>query len=1039
MADSITTKFTVEGEQAYTQAISRINKAYRSLDTELNAVMASMGKQATEQEKAAAKVQILTKQLDKQKTAVSELETHLDKQKQKLQESAVALEKAKSQHEDNSKEVLAAQAAYDGWSAAVEETQGKLNTATANVTRLTNEIDSLQDEVSGAAQKERDLAAAQKKQAEASEAAAKEIAFYAEHLNKALNKTVAFAAAAGSAAIALGTKVVTAYGEMEQAVGGAEAVFGEYANQLIKTSQTASRTLGTSQAEYLAVANKMGALFQGSGLSVERSMELTTQAIERAADAASVMGIDVSSALEAVTGAAKGNYTMMDNLGVAMNATTLEAYRLEKGMETAFSKMSNAEKAELALSYFFERTAKYAGNFKRESAETIEGSLNSLSASFKSFVAGLGDPSADIQQMTEDVADAFVNVVDNVAPVIKQAARSIPNVLDTITAKTGGLNVSLNGLLTPLKAIAITGGTLVVGIKALNGLSSLAKQAKNISETAPAIGNLITSLSSPQIAITTAAVIGAVGAFALLATTVDDVRKQTDEYYRSAAESAAQTRILSRNLEELRDNYDTAVSSAKETEEESLALLSIYERLSQKTNRTAGETAQLKEVSKQLAETIPELSEAYNTQTGLLDANADSIEKLIRVKAQEAEANALLEKAVEAQVNYNKALKNQQEIADKIAAAKARIAEIDTGSVFKGFEQSRLESDLQQMQIAYAKAQIVTEQYATEVEDVTGQLNTLTEATETNTAATQENSTETAAAAEEISEAMEEIQEAYEKTWEAARNSLDSQIGEWDKIENKTKTSIEEMIAAKESQIAYLQNYTANFQALTSRNIEGINELAATFTDGSLESAAALEALSTATDEEVTQVIASMRQTGELKDILATNFADANTAALGQLTPEEFRRAGENCGQGYANGISSKEAEVQSAARRLAKAGQVTICRIDQIASPSKAYAKLGAYDGEGFANGLISGVDRVKSAAATLSDAAFSSVSKASAALGNIPMGGTAANASSTSVAYGGITLNVYGSAGQDINALAEIVMSKIQMEVTRREAAFA
>ena len=50
----------------------------------------------------------------------------------------------------------------------------------------------------------------------------------------------------------------------------------------------------------------MVALFQGSGVSVERSMELTTLAIERAADAASVRGIDGCAALGGVTGAAKG-------------------------------------------------------------------------------------------------------------------------------------------------------------------------------------------------------------------------------------------------------------------------------------------------------------------------------------------------------------------------------------------------------------------------------------------------------------------------------------------------------------------------------------------------------------------------------------------------------------------------------------------------------------------------------------------------------------------------------------------------------------
>ena len=72
-------------------------------------------------------------------------------------------------------------------------------------------------------------------------------------------------------------------------------------------------------------------MFQGSGLDQQRSLDLSVQAMQRAADVASIMGIDQADALEAVTGAAKGNYTMMDNLGVAMNATTLGAYAQAQG------------------------------------------------------------------------------------------------------------------------------------------------------------------------------------------------------------------------------------------------------------------------------------------------------------------------------------------------------------------------------------------------------------------------------------------------------------------------------------------------------------------------------------------------------------------------------------------------------------------------------------------------------------------------------------------------------------------------------------
>lgn len=225
---------------------------------------------------------------------------------------------------------------------------------------------------------------------------------------------------------------VNAYAELEQNIGGSEAVFGEYAKAVQGYAADAYKTMATTQSDYLATANKMGALFQGSGLTAQRSMELTTMAMQRAADMASVMGIDTQSALDAVTGAAKGNYTMMDNLGVAMNATTLDAYAMSKGYETAFNKMSNAEKAEIAMQYFFEKTSKYAGNFEREATETISGSLGQLTAAVQTWVAGLGNASADVTHLTQNIVDAFNSVVANVTPVVQNIISQLPVVVQAV-------------------------------------------------------------------------------------------------------------------------------------------------------------------------------------------------------------------------------------------------------------------------------------------------------------------------------------------------------------------------------------------------------------------------------------------------------------------------------------------------------------------------------------------------------------------------------------------------------------------------------
>ena len=54
------------------------------------------------------------------------------------------------------------------------------------------------------------------------------------------------------------------------------------------------------------------------------------------------------------------------------------------------------EKAEVAMQMFFENTEQYAGNFARESTQTISGSIGLLQAALGSFTAGLGNANADI-------------------------------------------------------------------------------------------------------------------------------------------------------------------------------------------------------------------------------------------------------------------------------------------------------------------------------------------------------------------------------------------------------------------------------------------------------------------------------------------------------------------------------------------------------------------------------------------------------------------------------------------------------------------
>lgn len=107
--------------------------------------------------------------------------------------------------------------------------------------------------------------------------------------------------------------IVKSFASLEQNIGGTQAVFGEFAQTVQNDAETAYKNMGLSASDYMATANKMASLFQGSGIEQKKSMDLTTSAMQRAADVASVMGVDMSMAMEAVAGAAKGNFTMINN------------------------------------------------------------------------------------------------------------------------------------------------------------------------------------------------------------------------------------------------------------------------------------------------------------------------------------------------------------------------------------------------------------------------------------------------------------------------------------------------------------------------------------------------------------------------------------------------------------------------------------------------------------------------------------------------------------------------------------------------------
>lgn len=255
---------------------------------------------------------------------------------------------------------------------------------------------------------------------------------------------------AGAAGLAALTgKALQSGAELEQQLGGAEAVFGEYATNIKNAALDAYKNAGLSQNEFLQGANKMGSLFQGAGFTVQQSMQMSAESMQRASDIASIMGIDTTAALEAVTGMAKGNFTMMDNLGVAMNDTAIGAYALSKGINKSTAEMSIQEKVGLAQQMFMEKTAKYAGNYAKEN-ETLAGSINTTKKAFEDFMSG----GNTIDGFVESLVNTIKIAVPQIVAILPELVNGFSQVIEALVpALTKALPVLIPAIINAAKSL----------------------------------------------------------------------------------------------------------------------------------------------------------------------------------------------------------------------------------------------------------------------------------------------------------------------------------------------------------------------------------------------------------------------------------------------------------------------------------------------------------------------------------------------------------------------------------------------------------
>lgn len=312
------------------------------------------------------------------------------------------------------------------------------------------------------------------------------------------------ASAAGAAAIGAGfvkaaqavgefaAASVKAFGQYEQLAGGADTLFGDASDKLKQYADEAYKTAGMSKNAYLEnVTAFSAALINSLDGDTEKAADAANKAMVAISDNANKMGTSIDSIVGTYQSLARGNYQMLDNLKLGYGGTKTELERLLKdaeeyqktlGVTADYSADSFSDIVE-AIDVVQQKMG-IAGATQAEAATTVEGSLNTLKASWDNLVVSFGQGGEAMDAAMDQFFESFEIAADQVLPVVERVLTGIAEMLPTFVSK---LIEMLPGLVSTLiPAILDAAISLVFAI-----IESLPEFAQMIIENIPVIIQMI--------------------------------------------------------------------------------------------------------------------------------------------------------------------------------------------------------------------------------------------------------------------------------------------------------------------------------------------------------------------------------------------------------------------------------------------------------------------------------------------------------------------------------------------------------------------
>lgn len=1058
-------RFSLDGEQAYKQAIQDINSQQKLMRSEMAALESQFKGNANSTEALSSKVELLGRMYDTQKDklkqyqealeaanrAKAEFGSQINQYQSEISAAEKQLEELRGTTEDTSEaeaelearitelnqKLTEAQAYYDGANRKTEEYATKANYAQVELNNLNGELQDnkgyLEEAKNSADGTASSLDAFGNKVQEAGESVSdltqaltaagiiKGLQELANLLGTAINASIEFEAAmAGVARTVGGTEEELA--RMSDEIKALSTTIPITTKELAAIAETAGQ-LGIAKDSVIDFTEVMAMLGTATDLTAENAATMLAQfanitglnpedydrlgaTVAELGDATATTAsrvVDMAQGMAAAASQAGFAETDILALAASIGSLGIESAAGSTAMSTLIQTLDKAVETGNKLEDFASVANMTAQEFKRAWGEDAVSALDA-------FISGLNDTERNGKSAIVLLNELGINNVRQtrailglaeaeglLAGTIEQANAAwdantalqdkAEVMYGTLEAKLQLLDNSVNLVATSVGDIFTPALAEIADVAAAAGVSLAEFIDDNHEIVAAVIGavaglatlvagitavHLAATIVGPAIAAFTAALGGT--PFGLIAIAVAGVGAAIGAIAVAASEAEQTLDGFVRSLEDAREVRENSQSEWEAEAASVRALVNEITKLAGAEQLSAAETQILQSSIEQLNGIVPELNLAWDSQTESLNLSVEAIESYVEAALMEQEIAQIVEGIIEIRNSQREAEEKLAEAKENLADATAALDDIEQQvangeTMVQGWEDATL---------AVIEAAESVETLEQEIATLEDEEDSLKQSVDELSASLEEQAAASEAAAgsmDAVAAALESLESEYEDAKEAARKSIEGQFSLFDKIEQKSKITAAEIIGNLQSQIDFYASYQENFDSLTGRNIDGIELLAAAFGDGSLESAAALAGLSTATDGEITEIIEKMKEVERSEDVLVDGIGkgvagyEKKLAEIEDITENEvnnaqtvlnnsvpgFETAGYQLSAGTGSGISRGASLAINAAIRMAQQALQAAKRELDIRSPSRKMEEVGRF----FDLGLALGIDK--------------------------------------------------------------------------------